>query len=252
MPETVAITDYFTEPDPSKVPWTTVLVLPAFVSVVPFVLLLPAVDAFAHELAYSQLPSLVIFMCFIPWLRHILTTARFLFFHSDGTTVSRLCSWLAIAGLVFNASVQVASGIIFDIACRILGPIITEENSVQIMAVLAVSVLGACYGSWYLAHTIKQQRSLSMNSEIATSTILFLASILPAASVPVLGLAAYFVSGAVEMSHSVGYHSIIYAYYFGLALSYLMTFGGLKLIDADRLGSAHIGTQKRSIRQSTR
>ncbi len=250
MPETVAITDNCTEPCyPSEIAWTTVLGLPGLVALVPFVLLLPAVQAFAHEFAYGKIPDLVIIMCFIPWLRHVLTTARFLLFHSGETAVSRLCSWLAIAGLALNAYIQIASGVVFDLAWRILGTVITEENSVQIMVLVALGVLGACFGSWYLAHTIRQQRSLSMNSEIATSTMLFLASILPGASVFALALVANFVPGVVEIWRTVGPRSIVYAYYFGLALSYLMTFGGLKLISVGRQASGHGAA---SIRQSTR
>ncbi len=245
MPDAVAIIDNFN--DPSEIAWTTVLGLPALVALVPFVLLLPAVHGFAHSL----IPNLVIIMCFIPWLRHVLTTGRFLLFHSE-TALSGLCSWLAIAGLALNAYIQIASGVVFDLASTMLGPIFTEKDSVPVMVLLALGVSGACYGSWYLAHTIRQQRSLSMKSEIATSTILFLASILPGASVFALVLVAIFDPGLRHLSTTVGPRSMVYAYYFGLALAYALTFGGLKLISTDQRGSAHSGTQQRSIRQSTR
>lgn len=246
MAGAVAITDDFIEAYPCEDSWAEGLVVPAIVAAVPFVMLLPSVQAFASTFCELSFP--VTFICYIPWLRHILRAARFLLFSSDLTVVARFFSGLAIAGLACNALVQIASGILFDIA-RHIGPVFNEDNFAQTLVFVVLAVAGSFYGTCYLVHRIKQQRLLSMSSEIATSTILFLASILPAASIFVIYLAADHIPGLSGIVRAVGRNSITYIYYFGLALSYLMTFGGLKLISADRQASAE---SKASIRQSTR
>ncbi len=247
MAGAIAITDDFNEAYPCEDSWAAVFVLPAIVTTVPFMLLLPSVQAFASP--FCELSYPVTFICCIPWLRHILRAARFLLFSSDLTAVARFFSMLAIAGLAFNALVQIASGILFDIARHQLGPVFHEDNFVQTMVFVVLAVVGSFYGTCYLVHRIKQQRLLSVSSEIGTSTILFLASILPAASIFVVYLAAEHIPSLAGVIRAVGSSSITYIYYFGLALSYLMTFGGLKLVSADRQASAE---SKASIRQSTR
>lgn len=241
----VAITDHFTETYPSEVSWTSVLVLPAFIALVPFLLLMPTVDTLTHDFAYSHLPRMIIEICFIPWLGHILRTARCLLFSSDLTAISRLAAWLAILGMAFNAFIQIASGVTFDLGRLILGPVFSDKVLGYIIASIALAMMGACYGNWYLAKTIGKQRSFSIGSQIAASTFLFLASILPCASVFAVSFVAAFVPAVADTCRTVGYDFMLYVYYCGLSLSYLMTFGGLKLISAERQTSPE--SRKQSI-----